>query len=128
MPPQPTFYADRIVNYEAATNYAYHKETVTPPGGIYFGNGLFNYALSMQYARSARLVGHVHRVPAVRMRRRRFLLRDLFSVGRRWQINCASTFTPATNTFPYRAKVSTSRTIRSSEPRCKEKRAEPRQP
>jgi hypothetical protein len=54
-PTQPTFYAaDRITNFEAASNYAYHGGTVTPPGGIYMGGpnmgGLFNYGLAMQYA------------------------------------------------------------------------------
>lgn len=54
-PTQPTFYAaDRLINYEAATNYAYHGGTVTPPGGIYLGgsgnNGLFDYGLAMEHA------------------------------------------------------------------------------
>jgi hypothetical protein len=51
-PAQPTFYAaDRINNFESATNYAYHGGTVTPPGGIYLGgSGLFDYALTMQFA------------------------------------------------------------------------------
>jgi hypothetical protein len=54
-PAQPTFYAaDKISNYESATNYAYHGGTVTPPGGIFLGGnrdaGLFNYGLAMMYA------------------------------------------------------------------------------
>jgi hypothetical protein len=50
-PAQATSYAaDRIVNYEGASNYAYHGGTVSPPGGIYLGTGLYNYALAIQYA------------------------------------------------------------------------------
>jgi hypothetical protein len=54
-PAQGTFFAaDRISNFEPASNYAYHGGTVTPPGGIYLGGaggtGLFDYGLAMQYA------------------------------------------------------------------------------
>ena len=50
-PTQEPFYtADKIMNYEPPSNYAYHGGTVTPPGGLYFSIGLFNYALAMQYA------------------------------------------------------------------------------
>ena len=48
------FAADHIMNYQPATNYAYHGGTVTPPGGIYLGGangtGLFDYGLAMQFA------------------------------------------------------------------------------
>jgi hypothetical protein len=54
-PAAPTAYAaDRITNFEVASNYAYHGGTVNPPGGIYLGGpyvgGLFNYGLVMQFA------------------------------------------------------------------------------
>ena len=50
-PVNHNFYeADLIGNYEAASNYAYHGGTVTPPGGIYLGLGLFDYGLAMEYA------------------------------------------------------------------------------
>ena len=54
-PTHPDYYAaDRINNGTAASNYAYHGGTVTPPGGIYLGgaatSGLFNYGLAMQFA------------------------------------------------------------------------------
>src|SRR5207302_6845141 len=48
--PAGNYAADKITNYVAASNHAYHGGTRTPPGGYALDNGLFNYGLFMQYA------------------------------------------------------------------------------
>jgi hypothetical protein len=103
-PAQPTFYAsDRIINFEPASNYAYHGGTVNPPGGIYLGSGLYNYALGMQYApdppgSSAIYVG----CPLSGCNDGAFFY-DLFTLAGNGG-SSTLTFTPATNVLSFSGK------------------------